>query len=373
MTGLYIHVPLCLARCRYCDFYKLTPAEWDGIDGYIRCLEMEMMRLPAGLAPDTVFIGGGTPTALAPDQLEALLEALARQIDLSGAGEFSCEANPGTLTPEKLRILRDGGVNRMSIGIQTFDNRALRLLGRIHDARQGHEAFRLLREAGFENINIDLIQSIPGMTREAVLEDARQAVALQPEHLSYYNLIYEPNTPLTHDRDAGLVIPPGDEQEADTYYAVKALLESAGYPQYEISNFCRPGMECRHNLIYWRGGDYFGCGPSAHSHWKGARFGNVPDVQDYCRRLQAGRRPFDEMERLDPDAKAREILVMWLRLTDGVDLCAFERLTGRSVDALCGTEVARLVEEGLLLRTGSRLALTEQALFVCNAVMSELV
>ncbi len=373
MTGLYIHVPICISRCRYCDFYRLTPDEWGDIALFIQCLETELRRLPPDFAPETVFIGGGTPTALEPENLSALFGAIGRTVNLSNVVEFSSEANPGTLTPEKLSIMREGGVNRVSIGVQSFNDKALRLLGRIHTADQAVEGFRKLRDAGFGNVNIDLIQSIPGMKPEDVLNDARRVVELEPEHISYYNLIYEPGTPLTHDRDAGRIVPPGDDEEADNYFAVKALLEGSGYGHYEISNFSKPRKECLHNLLYWQGGEYFGCGPSAHSHWNGARFGNIPDLRGYCDRLLENKKPFDELERLPSKDKARETLVMWLRLTAGVDLLEFENATGFSVDELCGQAVESMVEERLLQRLENRLSLTPEALFVSNSVFSELV
>lgn len=373
MTGLYIHIPICVSRCRYCDFYKLTPNEWDHVELFLQCLEIELRRLPAGFSPDTVFVGGGTPTALGPKELATLFDCIHRSVNLSNVVEFSSEANPGTLTPEKLAIMKTGGVNRISIGVQSFNDQALRLLGRIHQGDGAIEAFRMLREAGFGNVNIDLIQSIPGMAPAEVLADARRVVELEPEHISYYNLIYEPDTPLTHDRDAGRIVPPADDEEADNYFAVKTLLEGAGYGHYETSNFCKPGRECRHNLLYWQAGEYFGCGPSAHSHWNGARFGNISDLQTYCDRLRKNENPFDELERLSPKEKARETLVMGLRLMDGVDLAGFEALTGFSVNELCGEAVEHLLAEGLLQRSGQRLALAKTALFIGNSVFSELV
>lgn len=373
MTGLYIHIPICVSRCRYCDFYKLTPNEWDHVDLFLQCLEIELRRLPAGFAPDTVFVGGGTPTALEPRELATLFDCIHGSVNLTNGIEFSSEANPGTLTPDKLSIMKEGGVNRVSIGVQSFNDKALRLLGRIHQGDGAIGAFRMLREAGFGNVNIDLIQSIPGMAPAEVLADARRVVELEPEHISYYNLIYEPDTPLTHDRDAGRIVPPGDDEEADNYFAVKALLEGAGYGHYETSNFCKPERECRHNLLYWQAGEYFGCGPAAHSHWNGARFGNIRDVQTYCDRLLKNENPFDEMERLSPEEKARETLVMGLRLMEGVDLAGFEELTGFRVDELCGEAVEHLLAEGLLQRSGRRLALAQTALFIGNSVFSELV
>jgi oxygen-independent coproporphyrinogen-3 oxidase len=373
MTGLYIHVPLCISRCRYCDFYKMTPNEWNDVALFLECLDIELERLPGEFAPQTVFIGGGTPTALQPDAYAEMLDAVRRRIDLSNVLEFTSEANPGTLTKDKLAVMKDGGVNRVSIGVQTFNEKALRLLGRSHSRKQAAEGYRMLREAGFDNVNIDLIQSIPGMKPADVLEDARRVIELGPEHISYYNLIYEPGTPMTRDRDAGRIMPPSDDEEADNYYAVKALLEDAGYDHYEISNFSRIGQRCMHNVLYWQGGEYFGCGPSAHSHWRGRRFGNIRDLQGWCERMKHDERPFDEIESLSSWDKARETLVMWLRMTEGVDSDDFWNVTGQSIDELCEDAIPSLIEDGLLLRTGNRLALTSDALFICNSVFTELV
>lgn len=373
MTGLYIHIPFCAARCRYCDFYSLPAEGWGDVRRFIRCLEAELQRLPETFAPETVFIGGGTPTALEADALAALCDAVDRRVDLSNVTEYSCEANPGTLTAERLDALRTGGVNRISVGVQSFSDRALRLLGRIHTAAEAVDSIRMLRHAGFANINLDLIQSIPGLTAEELQEDLRQAVGLEPEHISCYNLIYEPGTALTAERDAGRLMLPSEDEEADHYHAVRLMLRAAGYLHYEISNFCRPGMACRHNINYWQGGFYFGCGPSAHSHWNGARFGNSSDLKRYVRQIEGGQRPFDTMEVLDTEAKARETLVMWLRLLDGVDPAAFLQVTGTTLAVLCGEAIERLTDEGLLEWRAGRLALTPAALFVCDAVLSELV
>lgn len=372
MTGLYIHVPLCISRCRYCDFYKETPKRWKGDTAFLESLDIELSRLPQDFRPDTVFIGGGTPTALEPGAYAVMLESIRRHIDLSSVVEFTSEANPGTLTPEKLAVMSAGGINRMSIGVQSFNDEALKLLGRIHSSQQAVAGYRLLRDAGFDNVNIDLIQSIPGMKPDEILDDVRQVVDLDPEHISYYNLIYEPGTPMTRDRDAGRIIPPGDDEEADNYYAVIAALAEAGYEHYEISNFAKPGKRCRHNVLYWQGGEYFGCGPSAHSHWKGKRFENIPDLHSWCERMQTGHQPFDIVEQLLPEDKARETLVMWLRMTEGVDPDHFKALTRYSIEELCEGAVESMKQEGLLRQEGSLLSLTPNALFVCNSVFTEL-
>lgn len=339
---------------------------------FLQCLEIELRRLPKDFAPDTVFIGGGTPTALTPAEYEKMLEAIDRRINLAQVVEFTSEANPGTLTPEKLKVMRDGGINRVSIGVQSFHPRALQLLGRIHDADQAVQGYHMLRDAGFDNVNIDLIQSIPGMKPEDVLKDAQNVAKLEPDHISFYNLIYEPGTPLTKARDEGLVVPPGDDEEADNYFMVKEYLECAGYGHYEISNFSRRGRECLHNVLYWQGGEYFGCGPSGASHWHGKRFCNIPDLNIYTERLLKEQDPFEDVEHLSKEEKARETLVMWLRMTDGFDLAEFKKVTGFSAYDLCQKGIESMIEESLLLCSDHRLRLTREALFISNAVFSEL-
>lgn len=373
MTGLYIHIPFCVSRCRYCDFYKETTFEREQVQRFLASLENELRRLPKSFAPDTVFIGGGTPTVLDSGDYMRMLEGIHRQINLSNVIEFSSEANPGTLTKEKLMAMRQGGINRVSIGVQSFNDKALRLLGRIHNAQTAIDGYHMLRDAGFDNVNIDLIQSIPGMKPIDVLMDAQQLVDLSPEHISYYNLIYEPGTPITADRDAGRLAEPDEDEEADNYFAVKDLLENAGYTHYEISNFSKPGKPCNHNVLYWQGGEYFGCGPAAYSHWDGIRFGNVSDLTGYCDRISAGEKPFDEVEKLTSEDKARETLVMWLRLLKGVDFNEFKDVSGFSVEELCGDSLTSMIEEGLIKRAGNRIALSRDALFVSNGVFSELV
>lgn len=372
-SGLYIHIPVCQTKCSYCDFYSVTRSETETVDRFLHCLSLELKCFPSSFSPETVFVGGGTPTVLSERQLGILLERLTDSIDLSRVVEFSVEANPGTLTPGKLNVLKDGGVTRMSLGIQSFNKHALKLLGRIHSVAEAVSGVRMIREAGFERMNIDLIQSIPGMKPHELIQDTRRAISLAPDHISYYNLIYETGTPIARDRDAGRLLLPSDDEEADNYYTVKELLEDAGYEQYEISNFSKLGEECQHNLLYWRGQDYLGGGPSACSHWDGVRFCNVRDLEAYCEKLEAGTHPVDEQERLAPEEKARETLVMQLRLLEGISFDAFEQQTGFSVDELCGDRLDMLIEENLLVRTADHLFLAPDALFISNAVFSELV
>jgi oxygen-independent coproporphyrinogen III oxidase len=385
MPGLYLHIPFCVRKCLYCDFYSLPTgsgpiagrlASACGSDNsrFLDALDRELSLLPADFRPETVFIGGGTPTELSDRDFTRLFEVLKARIDLSRVAEWTCESNPGTLTAGKARILKAAGVNRMSLGVQSFDPRNLEFLGRIHSSDEAADAFRLLRRTGFENINLDLIYAIPGSSRDALERDLDRIAELAPEHVACYALIFEDGTPLTDLRDRGFVKEVDDDEQFAQYQCVRNRLAEAGYAHYEISNFARPGRECRHNILYWSGAEYLGCGPSAHSHWQGLRYGNVRSLEDYCASLiDEGRSPREFEERLEPEAKARETLVMSLRRLDGVSRSAFKNQTGFDYADLCGATLRRLESLGLLDASGERLRLTEEGLFVSDGVFADLV
>jgi oxygen-independent coproporphyrinogen-3 oxidase len=340
---------------------------------FLDALEAELRQLPAGFRPETIFIGGGTPTELSDADFRRLFEILRARVDLGGIVEWSCESNPGTLTEAKACILREAGVNRVSLGVQSFDPPTLEFLGRIHSAEEAEAGFHLLRAHGFDNINLDLMYGIPGGTREAVERDLDRLIALGPEHAACYCLIFEDGTPLADLRKKGFVKEVDDETELVQYQLVRDRLAAAGYRHYEISNFARPGRECAHNLLYWGAGEYIGCGPSAHSHWAGERYGNVRDLKAYCERMLGGTSPRAFTERLDPAAKARETLVMALRRRDGVSRDAFRQATGYDYRQLCGETMDWLTREGLLEETGTGVRLTDQGLFLSDGVFAELV
>lgn len=374
MYGLYIHTPFCWSKCRYCDFYRETlSSSAEEVDAFLDALLREFSLLPENFSPKTVFLGGGTPTALSSDQLARLLDGLRERVRLSEVEEFSCEANPGTLSLEKLNRLRAGGVNRISLGIQSFNENHLHLLGRIHSAEEAKKAVYMARESGFKNLSLDLIQGIPNSTLADVEKDLSQAVELHPEHLSCYNLSYEPSTPLGEDLANGKVVEIGDEIEAEIYFFTKHFLENAGYKHYEISNYAKPKYTCQHNLLYWTGGAYWGCGPAAHSHWDQVRWGNTADLKKYITALEKNQFPQEKIERLSSVEKAKETLVMHLRLLDGVDLQNFKQQTGFDLFTLCGDQIRHLEEEGLLERKEHRIRLSSDALFISNAVFSELI
>jgi oxygen-independent coproporphyrinogen-3 oxidase len=384
MPGLYIHIPYCVRKCLYCDFYSVATAP--GVAAgeaagepraehpeFLAALEAELACLPRGFRPKTIFVGGGTPTELTDTDFGRLLRNIHRHVDLGGVEEWTCEANPGTLTREKAAMFLPAGINRVSLGVQSFHADTLTLLGRIHTGEEAEAGYRLLRESGLANINLDLIFGIPDTPRERTAEDAARVAALGPEHAACYCLMFEPGTPLTKLRDQGRIREVADEEAFAQYQLIRRILGGAGYHQYEISNFARPGRECRHNLLYWGDGEYLGCGPSAHSHWRGVRFANVRNVHRYCRALLDGRSPRADEEHLEPEAKARETLVMSLRQLRGVNRNDFRDRTGFDYHALGGSALLRLLELEMLEEQDGRLRLTEQGLFVSDAVFAELV
>jgi oxygen-independent coproporphyrinogen-3 oxidase len=381
--GLYIHVPFCVRKCLYCDFYSLPTGHGalakrlntDAHDAslFLDALEAELKQLPADFRPATIFVGGGTPTELSTTDFTRLLSLIRGSVDISRIVEWSCESNPGTLTREKAELLRGAGVNRVSLGVQSFDTKALEFLGRIHSADEAIAGYRLLRDVGFDNINLDLIYGVPGVSRETVERDVETLASLAPDHTACYCLIFEDGTPLADLRRKGFVKEVDDDEELEQYRIVRERLAAAGYQQYEISNFAKPGRACRHNLLYWGPGEYIGCGPSAHSHWAGSRFGNVRNLDAYCEALLGGRSVRAFEERLDPEKKAREALVMGLRRIDGVVRADFKAATDFDYADLCRDEIAWMSDEGLLETSDERLRLTDRGLFVSDAIFAELV
>jgi oxygen-independent coproporphyrinogen-3 oxidase len=360
--GLYVHVPFCVRKCAYCAFFS-RPAEPAAVQSWQAGIERELKALPAEFAPETIFIGGGTPTALEPDDLARLLDGIHHHTDVRNVVEWTCEVNPGTLTPEKAVLLRSAGVNRLSIGAQSFNDATLRRLGRMHSAADTRSSAALAREAGFDHIALDLIYGVPGVPGESFRGDLESALALAPEHVSCYCLEIEEGTPLARAAAAGDLAIDEDEQRRQFEQAHRRLTD-AGLPPYELSNFARPGCECRHNQLYWSGGDYIGIGPAAHSHWNGVRWGNTSE-------LPAWKRAFEE--KLEPAAKARETLVMGLRRTAGWGREEFRAATRYDYDDLRGPDIVRLAAEGRLVVEPDRIRLADEALFVSDGVFAELV
>lgn len=372
--GLYVHVPFCVRKCAYCAFFSQPLADASATDllsAWFQCLVREAEGIPSGFSPSTVFIGGGTPTALPDDMFARLLGFIAGRWGGDGLLEWTVEANPGTLTPGKLERMLDSGVTRISLGAQSFSSEALAALGRIHTVGEIRAAVSMARDAGIPQVSLDLMYGWHSPTTataraalDAVRSDVDAALALAPDHISAYCLEIEPGTPLAARRDAGrrVAAPPSLQRRA--YDLVRTRLAAAGYRHYELSNFALPGRECRHNLLYWSGGSYIGLGPAAHSHWDGERRGNTPTLPAWTVEFR---------ETLPPRRKACETLVMGLRRTAGWTRDSFRAATGFDYLDLRGPEIARLSSDGLLLSTPDSIRLPPSAYFVSDTVFSALV
>lgn len=358
---LYIHIPFCLQICPYCSFYKdiAGPGKADPL---VAAVVREAEAFGRGAAPRTVFIGGGTPTALSVSQLDRLLQGVRRHIDFSEVEEFTVEMNPATVTARKADLLLRHGVNRVSMGVQSWDPDLLRTLGRVHTSDQVRQSFAVLRAAGFDNLNLDLIYGVPGQSAAQWDDSLRQTIALGPEHISAYCLTYEEDTDFFARMTRG-EFREDIENDARFFEHGIELLSSAGYETYEVSNHARPGRECRHNIGYWRGEDYLGLGPSAWSTVGDRRWQNVPDTAAYVRAVEAGVRPLSNEEILPPETRASERIAFGLRTSAGIDR---ELLRDRT------DLVARLREEGLLQDHGPRIRLTPRGRLLADAIAAEL-
>jgi len=375
VEGLYVHVPFCRRRCDYCDFYS-TVLDDRRVDPFVDAVAAEL-GFWAGrldLAPvRTIFIGGGTPTALPPDALDRLIETILAAAGRPGRPieEFTVEANPATVDASLAGRLRRRGVDRLSLGAQSFDAAQLARLGRIHGPEATAESVRIARAAGFANVNLDLMFAVPGQTPAGWQADLAAALALGVEHLSCYALTIEPGTPLADQVAAGRVQPLDDETAAGMYRSAIGGLRSAGLAQYEISNFARPGRQCRHNLLYWENRDWLGLGPGAASHLAGWRFRRPPDLGRYL--ASPGRADFEQVEHLSGPAAAGEAAMLALRLRDGLDPDRFAERYGVDPRRLWADAIGRHLGLGLLAWRDGRLQITEAALPVADSVLADFV
>ena len=368
--GIYIHIPFCRRKCLYCDFCSFTGIDAATRSRYVDALVRELRSYSAPLAPytvNTVFIGGGTPSLLAAEEAERVFDALRTCFDLAPDAEITSEVNPATADGEKLARWRAAGVNRLSIGVQSFSDTELRALGRLHTADEAEAFYRAARRAGFANIGLDLMYGIPGQTAASLAETLRRAVALSPEHISAYSLQVEEGTPF-YDRRETLALP-GDDENADLYDLVTRELASAGYRHYEISNYAKPGYESRHNLRYWRMSPYIGVGVAAYSYFEGARYGHGRDLAAYLADDFSRRPPAEP--RGDGDTE-EEYIMLALRLADGIDDEDFRRTFGVTFTERYGARMAPFVAEGLATRTGRGWALTERGMYVSLALLAEI-
>ncbi len=370
MNGLYIHIPFCHSKCGYCDFYSITQLEL--MDAFVEGLRKEIhLRAPQynSITFNTLFWGGGTPTLLPEKHLQHIRNALFSHFNISPDAEITIEANPGTLSPEKLALLRSLGFNRLSMGVQSFNPGELEFLGRIHTVADVLENFQAARNAGFRNINIDLMTAFPGITESSFKNTLQEAVHLFPEHISCYTLIFEPGTVFYKRMEQGELQPLGEDEEAGYYEFARDFLNRYGYQGYEISNFSR-GEEfvCRHNLIYWQHHPYIGLGPSAHSFYQQKRFSNKRSVLAYLKDLQKERLPIGFVEELSLEKQMFEFVFLRLRLRQGIPVHEFKKRFGVDFFQQYDETLQKLMSENLIEQNGDTVRLSEKGWMIADTV-----
>ncbi len=363
----YLHVPFCAHRCGYCDF-TLVAGRDDLTDDYLRAMSVELASLEHPREVDTVFFGGGTPTHLPPKQLAGLLELTRKWFVLAPGYEWSVEANPFGLSDEKIELLADAGVNRISLGVQSFDADVLKLLERDHRAEEVVSAVERIRRR-IENVGLDLIFGVPGQSLDLWRETLSTAIKLKPTHLSTYGLTFEKGTAFWTRREKGALAQLPDELERDMYAATMSDLAAAGFEHYEISNFARPGFRCRHNQTYWQAIPYFGFGPGAARYINGVRSSNHRSTTTWIKRVLAGERALGMTEELEPEHRAREALVLGLRQLEGVRRDRFQQLTGFNLDELAGSEIARQLAAKNIEDFGDGIRLSRTGIFLADSVI----
>ena len=368
-TAAYFHVPFCAHRCGYCDFTLIAGRD-DLVGDYLRSLEreIEISAIPLGTPLETSFFGGGTPTHPKPAEMRRMFEMTRRYFQVSAATEFSVEANPLDLTDEKIDLLAEMGVNRISLGVQSFSKQALTLLERDHCADDVRDVMTRLRTR-FENISVDLIFGVPNQSLSDWSESLRQAIELCPTHISTYGLTFEKGTAFWTRLNRGDIS--DEELEREQYAIAMEQLPAAGFAQYEISNFAKPGFECRHNKVYWNGDEYWAFGPGAARYLNGRRETNIRSVLGWLARLERGESPVADSEELEREHRARELIYLGLRRIHGLDRKSFHEKTGFELDELCGPALKTQVKLGLLDDDGVRVCLTLEGRFVADRVVQE--
>jgi oxygen-independent coproporphyrinogen-3 oxidase len=366
----YVHIPFCAHHCGYCDF-AISVGHDELIDSYLDALRAELATLGTPRPVQTLFLGGGTPTHLNTPQLARLLADMLCWLPLEPGGEFSIEANPGTLDIDKLTVLADHGVNRLSLGAQSFHPHLLRVLERDHTPGDVPRAIEQVRQR-IAQLSLDLIFAVPGQTLVEWQDDLGRALALQPDHIATYGLTYETGTPLWKQRRVGTVDPLDEEAELTLYSAAIDTLEAAGFEHYELSNFARPGHRCLHNQVYWANHAYYGFGMGAARYVHGRRELNTRDLHTYLRRASTGLPATFQSETLAPEERARETLAVQLRRAEGIDRLEFLAQTGIHIEAVAGPALASHVDLGLLRDDGRHISLTRQGKYVADAVIAGL-
>lgn len=366
--SLYLHIPFCVRKCEYCDFPSYAGCAHQ-IPEYVDALCAEIASAAPkwpGRIVQTIFFGGGTPSLLTGAQMGRIMDAVRSSFVIAPDAEISMEANPGTLTHENLRAYRQAGINRLSIGVQTFDDRLLKNIGRIHTKQEAIDAVYMAHEAGFRNLNVDLMYGLPGQSISDFSDTLNTLLSLPVTHVSMYSLIVEEGTNLFARVEAGEAVP-GDDETLEMQHMAARILSAHGLERYEISNYARPGYECQHNLTYWRRGEYLGLGCAAHSMMEETRFSNTLSVSEYLRGVREV-----EKDVLSAEDALEETVMLSLRTSEGMDINLYQALCAGAFSGKQRT-ISRLISEGLALQINDRLRLTERGMDVLNAIIEALV
>lgn len=370
--ALFVYIPFCATICTYCDFnvYARREGEFDAyVDAVVREIHVTANAMNAPRVAATLALGGGTPSILSAEQLEKIVAAARANFTFEAGAEWTLEANPGTVDLDKLRALREMGFTRLSLGVQTFDDARLLQFNRHHSVAESYEAFELARQAGFENINVDLIYGLSGQTLEQWRDTLDRVLAFQSEHLSLYGLQVEERTVLKKQIDLGRIAMPDADVAADMYELAVEKLGAAGFTHYEISNFAKRGYESRHNKVYWLNHPYFGFGAGAHSSWMGERYENVKLPHDYIRRLESGHSVVMTREKISRAMEMAETIFLGLRLAEGVTWARFQKRFGEDARAVYVEPITLLRGLGVLVADEERMRLTEQGMLVSNQIL----
>ncbi|MDT2812171.1 radical SAM family heme chaperone HemW [Vagococcus lutrae] len=370
IKSAYLHIPFCEHICYYCDFNKVF-IEGQPVDEYIDMLirEMSFLKEEVSAHPlSTMYIGGGTPTSLSAKQLEKLMIGIHEQLPLASGVEFTVEANPGDLTADKISVLKNYGVNRLSMGVQSFDNRLLKKIGRKHTASDVFDTMRLLEKSGLNNVSIDLIYALPGQSLESFQDSLDKALSLDLPHYSLYSLILENQTVFYNLARQGRLHLPDEDEEGDMFDLAASFMEAHGRKQYEVSNFAIPGKESQHNLVYWNNEEYYGLGAGASGYLDGVRYRNFGPIQQYMQPLKEQKRPIRDEEILTEQARMEEELFLGLRKREGVSYALFYEKFNQSLDEVFGNVIEELVAEKLLVKDTQHIALTRRGLALGNNV-----
>ena len=372
MAGIYIHIPFCKTRCIYCDFYSTTRSELKSRYIHALCKELQMRKeYLRGEPVETVYFGGGTPSQLAEEDFREVFETIRKYYGMEHCREITLEANPDDLTEEYTAMLQQLPFNRISMGIQTFDDATLKLLNRRHDAEQAVKAVHHCRRAGFNNISIDLIYGLPGETDDRWKRDLQQAISLGVEHISAYHLTYEEGTRIYELLQAHRIHEVDEESSVRFFSTLMDTLDNAGYEHYEISNFCRPGYYSRHNTSYWKGIPYLGCGPSAHSFNGTTREWNISSIDRYIKGIEEGQRVF-ETEYLGPTTRYNEFIITTMRTVWGTPIEKLKQLFGIEMWEYCRKMATPYLKNGKLEEYEGALRLTREGIFISDSIMSDL-